>query len=286
MNTTRMALALAAAVSVAVLGATGAAQTRPKLRVSMIPTTDPGKMLRDGHALASYLEQETGATVDMTIPTNYAAVVEAMISDQVDIAHFGGFTFVQASARAGAVPLVQREQDRAFHSLFITQPSSSIKSLADLNGHTFAFGDVNSTSGHLMPEYFMRQSKVDPAVIQKALYTGGHDATALAVANGKVDAGAMDENVYANMIKSGKITDQQVKVFWTTPPFLDYIWAARKGLDSKLSDAFSNALLKLDAGNAAHKPMLDFLSASKYVRAKDSDYGPLRQAAKDAGLMK
>jgi len=286
MTRSRTALTMAAALCVAILGATGAAQTRPKLRISMIPTTDPGKMVRDGHALATYLEQETGTTVDMTIPTNYAAVVEAMISDQVDIAHFGGFTFVQASARAGAVPLVQREQDRAFHSLFITQPGSSIKSLSDLAGHSFAFGDVNSTSGHLMPEYFMRQAKVDPSVIQRALYTGGHDATALAVANGKVDAGAMDENVYANMVKAGRITDQQVKVFWTTPPFLDYVWAARKGLDPKISDAFANALLKLDAGNPAHKPMLDFLSAAKYVRAKDADYAPLRQAAKDAGLTK
>jgi phosphonate transport system substrate-binding protein len=96
----------------------------------------------------------------------------------------------------------------------------------------------------------------------------------------------MDENVYANMVKAGRITDQQVKVFWTTPPFLDYVWAARKGLDPKVGEAFANALLKLDAGNPAHKPMLDFLSAAKYVRAKDADYGPLRRAARDAGLMK
>src|SRR5262249_9187523 len=144
----------------------------------------------------------------------------------------------------------------------------------------------NSTSGHLMPEYFMRDAKVDTKVIEKALYTGGHDATALAVANKKVDAGAMDENVYATMVKTGKITDQQVKVFWTTPPFLDYVWAARKDLDPKLAASFANALLKLDASNPQHKAILDFLSAAKYVQANDSDYNKLRQAAKDAGLMK
>src|SRR5215470_6127715 len=153
-------------------------QSGQRLRISMIPTTDPGKMLRDGQPLVDYLEKKTGTKVVMTIPTNYAAVVEAMANDQVDVAHFGGFTFVQISPRAGAKPLVQREQDQKFHSLFITQPNSGINSLNDLNGHTFAFGDVNSTSGHLMPEYFMRDAKVNTKVIETALYSGGHDATA------------------------------------------------------------------------------------------------------------
>jgi phosphonate transport system substrate-binding protein len=261
-------------------------QSERRLRISMIPATDPGKMLRDGHPLVDYLEKKTGTKIVMTIPTNYAAVVEAMANDQVDIAHFGGFTFVQISARAGAKPLVQREQDQTFHSLFITQPSSGINSLRDLNGRTFAFGDVNSTSGHLMPEYFMRDAKVNPKVIENALYTGGHDATALAVANKKLDAGAMDENVFQTMMKSGKITDKQVKVFWTTPPFLDYVWAARKGLDPKIAESFANAFLELDNQKPEYKAILEFLSATKYVRAKDSDYEKLRQAAKDAGLMK
>src|SRR5215467_14785081 len=190
----------------------GLSQVPPRLRISMIPTTDAGKMLRDAQPLVDYLEKKTGTKIVMTIPTNYAAVVEAMANDQVDIAHFGGFTFVQISARAGAKPLVQREQDQKFHSLFITQPSSGINSLSDLNGRTFAFGDVNSTSGHLMPEYFMRDAKVNPKVIESALYTGGHDATALAVANKKVDAGAMDENVFQIFLKDTKTTEKQVKV--------------------------------------------------------------------------
>jgi phosphonate transport system substrate-binding protein len=261
-------------------------QTPQKLRISMIPATDAGKMLRDAQPLVAYLEKKTGAKITMTIPTNYAAVVEAMVNDQVDLAHFGGFTFVQASARAGARPLVQREQDQKFHSLFITQPGSNINSLKDLAGHTFAFGDVNSTSGHLMPEYYMRDARVDARVIEKALYTGGHDATALAVANKKVDAGAMDENVFQTMMKGGKITDQQVKVFFTTPPFFDYVWAARKGLDPKIADSFAKALLDLDARNPQDKAILDFLSAAKYVRASDADYAKLRKAAGDAGLMK
>jgi len=256
------------------------------LRIAMIPTTDPGKIVRESQPLVKYLEKETGSRIELVVPTNYAAVVEAIANNQVDIAYLGGFTFVQASRRAGVLPLVQRERDQNFHSVFITQPKSGINSLADLKGHSFAFGDVNSTSGHLMPAYYMRAANVDPGVIAKAFYSGGHDATALAVANGKVDAGAMDELVFGTMMKSGKITPEQVRLFYTTPAFFDYVWAARKGLDPKLSGSFADALLKLDASNPEHKVLLDLLNATKYLRAEDASYDKLRQAARDEGLLK
>jgi phosphonate transport system substrate-binding protein len=256
------------------------------LRLGMIPSTDPGKIVRDSQPLVKYLEKETGSRVELVVPTNYAAVVEAIANDRVDIAYLGGFTFVQASRRAGIRPLVQRERDQNFHSVFVTQPGSGINSLADLKGHTFAFGDVNSTSGHLMPAYYMRDANVDPGVLAKALYTGGHDATALAVANGKVDAGAMDELVLGNMMKTGKITSDQVRVFYTTPAFFDYVWASRKGLDPKLGDAFASAFLKLDASKPDSKVLLDLLNATKYMRAEDSSYDRLRQAAREEGLLK
>jgi phosphonate transport system substrate-binding protein len=256
------------------------------LRIAMIPTTDPGKIVRENQALVTYLEKETGSQIELVVPTNYAAVVEAIANDKVDIAYLGGFTFVQASRRAGVIPLVQRERDQNFHSVFIAQAKSGIQSLADLKGHTFAFGDVNSTSGHLMPAYYMRAANVNQDVIAKALYTGGHDATALAVANGKVDAGAMDELVFGNMMKAGKITAEQVRIFYTTPPFFDYVWAARKGLDPKLQESFGAALLKLDASNPENKVLLDLLNANKYVRADDASYDKLRQAARDEGLLR
>lgn len=255
------------------------------LRLSMIPNTDPGKILRENQPLIAYLEQQTGAHIELSVPTNYAAVVEAIANDQVDIAFLGGFTYVQAQRRAGVTPLVQRERDQNFHSLFITQPESGINSLADLKGQTFAFGDVNSTSGHLMPEYFMREAKVDPEVIAKAVYTGGHDATALAVANKRVAAGAMDEVVYQQMVRGGKLEPDRVRIFYTTPPYFDYVWVARRGLEASLAESFSTAMLKLDASNPADKNILDLLGATKYVKAEDASYEKLRQAAREAGLL-
>jgi phosphonate transport system substrate-binding protein len=252
----------------------------------MIPTTDPGKLIRENKPLSEYLQSEIGSRIDLTVPTNYAAVVEAIANDQVDIAFLGGFTYVQASKRAGVVPLVQRQRDTEFHSFFITQKDSNINSLLDLKGRKFAFGDVNSTSGHLMPEYFMRQAGVDSDVISNAIYSGGHDATALAVANRKVDAGALDETVYQRMVSEGKLDGTQVRVFYATPPFFDYIWVARKTLDPVVAESFSAAMLKLDANDAAHRPILDQLNASKYIRADDKNYDKLRQAAIDAGMLK
>jgi phosphonate transport system substrate-binding protein len=259
--------------------------SQPVLRLAMIPTTDPGKFMRESQPLVAYLEKETGSRVELVVPTNYAAVVEAVANDQVDVAYLGGFTFVQASKRAGVQPLVQRERDQNFHSVFITQPASAIKNLADIKGHSFAFGDVNSTSGHLMPAYYMREAGIDPGALPKTVYTGGHDATALAIANGKVDAGAMDEQVLGNMLKSNKISANQVRVFYTTPAFFDYVWAARKGLDQKVRDNFTAAFLKLDASNPGNKPLLDLLNATRYVRAEDSNYDKLRQAARSESLL-
>jgi len=259
--------------------------SQPQLRLAMIPSTDPGKIMRESEPLVKYLEKQTGSRVELVVPTNYAAVVEAIANDRVDIAYLGGFTFVQASKRAGVRPLVQRERDQNFHSVFITQPGSSIHALADLKGHSLAFGDVNSTSGHLMPAFYMRAAGVDPGALGKTLYTGGHDATALAVANKKVEAGAMDELVLDRMLKSGKVAASQVEVFYTTPAFFDYVWAARKGLDQKLSDDFAVAFLKLDASNTDNKVLLELLNATKYVRAEDASYDKLRQAARAEGLL-
>ena len=275
-----------AALLVLMTGCTSTTNRAVTLRLSMIPTTNPGKIIRESKPFIDYLEKETGTKVELAVPTNYAAVVEAMASDRVDIAYLGGFTYVQVSARAGAKPLVQRQEDQTFHSLFITQPDSAIRSLGDLKGHSFAFGDVNSTSGHLMPAYFMRQRGVDQAVIDTAIYTGGHDVTALAVANRKVDAGAMDEQVFARMIKEGKLSESEVRVFYTSPPFFDYVWAARHGLDRGMTEGFANAMLKLNQGTPEQQPILQFLNASKYVRAVDANYDSLRLAARDTGLLK
>jgi phosphonate transport system substrate-binding protein len=280
----RLALCAALLVLACTAGCSSNPAPQPKLRISMIPTTDPSKALRENQPLLAYWAKQTGRTPELTIPTDYAAVVEALANDKVDIAYLGGFTYIQASARAEVKPLVQRSIDQQFHSVFITPAGSKIHSLADLRGH-FVFGDVNSTSGHLMPLYYMQQEKVDPEVIKNASYSGGHDATALAVANGKAEAGAMDEQVYKTMTANGQLKPGAVRVFYTTPPFFDYVWVANKNLDPKMASAFANSMKALSPDQPDQKALLDLLNAKGYVTANDADYGKLRDAAMAAGLL-
>jgi phosphonate transport system substrate-binding protein len=280
----RFSLCAGLLILVCMAGCSSKPAPEPKLHVSMIPTTDPGKALRENQPLLAYWAKQTGRTPELTVPTSYAAVVEALANNKVDIAYLGGFTYVQASARAGVKPLVQRIVDQQFHSVFITPAASKIHSLADLHGH-FVFGDVNSTSGHLMPLYYMQQEKVDPDVIKNASYSGAHDATALAVANGKAEAGAMDEQIYKKMIANGQLKPGAVRVFYTTPPFFDYVWVANKNLDPQIVSAFANSMKSLTPDQPDQKALLDLLNAKGYVAANDADYGKLRDAAKSAGLL-
>jgi phosphonate transport system substrate-binding protein len=284
LNKRAVVIAVAALMSISLAGCNSKPVSDTKLRISMIPTTDPGKALRENQPLLAYWQKQTGQTPELTIPTSYAAVVEALANNKVDIAYLGGFTYVQASARTGVKPLVQRTIDQQFHSVFITPTNSKIHSLADLHGH-FVFGDVNSTSGHLMPLYYMQQEKVDPEVIKNASYSGAHDATALAVANGKAEAGAMDEQVYRKMLANGQLKPDAVRVFYTTPPFFDYVWVANKNLDPKIADSFAAAMKGLSPDNPDQKAVLDLLSSKGYLTANDGDYGKLREAAQSAGLL-
>jgi phosphonate transport system substrate-binding protein len=283
-NKQAVVLAAVSLISIGLAACNTKTVSDTKLRISMIPTTDPSKALRENQPLLAYWQKQTGQTPELTIPTSYAPVVEALANNKVDIAYLGGFTYVQASARAGVKPLVQRTIDQQFHSIFITPTNSKIYSLGDLHGH-FVFGDVNSTSGHLMPLYYMQQEKVDPEVIKNASYSGGHDATALAVANGKAEAGAMDEQVYKKMLANGQLKPDAVRIFYTTPPFFDYVWVANKNLDPRIADSFAAAMKGLNPDNPDQKALLDLLSSKGYVAASDADYGKLREAAQSAGLL-
>jgi phosphonate transport system substrate-binding protein len=278
----RFLASAAALATVGVLPRT--ARAAAALRVGMIPdagatqiSIDQKKPLRD------YLAAKLGRDVDLVIPTNYNATVEALGNGSLDFAYLGGLTYVKAHAQYGVVPLVQRTSDREFHSLFITQSAAPINSLKDIRGKKFAFGDINSTSGHLMPFYAMMQAGIDPDKDLSYRYTGNHPATAKAVESGAVDAGAIDESVYRAMLDGGQLDKSKVRVFFTTPPFLDYVWVARKEAGAADRNAFAGAFLSLRTpGDAA---VLEILRGTSFVRANDAEYDLLRTIATKLKLL-
>lgn len=175
-----MALVLALGFGLA-CGSRATADEKP-IRIGMIPDAGATQVSVEQKApLRAYLEKALNRPVTLIIPTNYNATVEGLGNGSLDIAYLGGLTFVKAHERYDAIPLVQRQEDREFHALFITQAGSSIKDLTDLKGKNFAFGDINSTSGHLMPYRAMEQAGIDPDKDLKFRYTGSHAATVKAV---------------------------------------------------------------------------------------------------------
>ncbi len=155
--------------------------------------------------------------VEFVPVADYAAVVEAIAADRVDLAWLGGFTFVQTRLKTGnAVPLVQRAEDEKFTSKLISA-DPAVHSLQDLKGKTFAFGSVSSTSGSLMPRYFMLQDGIKPEeFFSRIAYSGAHDATAAWVQAGKADGGVLNASVWDKLVAAGKVDPDKVKVIATT----------------------------------------------------------------------
>ena len=277
-------LAIGAVGLFCVAAATASAQGT--LKVSAIPDEAPTELQRKFVPLGKYLEQQTGMKVEFIPVTDYAAVVESLATGRIDMAWLGGFTFVQASKRTNgaAIPIVQREEDTRFTSKFVTS-NPQIKTLADLKGKTFAFGSPASTSGHLMPRYFLIQAGIEPdRDLKNVAFSGAHDATVAFVQSGKVDAGVLNASVYDKLVEQKKIDPDKVRVFAVTPPYYDYNWTVRGGMDPALVKKLTEAFLKLDPKNPEHAQILELQRATKFVPTRPENYAGIESAARSAGL--
>lgn len=283
-----MKKAMHAFAAALMLVAAFAAQAQQVFRVTAIPDESPTELARKAAPLMKYLEQKLGVKVEYTPVSDYAASVEALANRQVDLAWFGGFTFVQAQQRSGgkAIPLVQREEDTKFRSVFITS-DPRIKSLADLKGHNFSFGSQSSTSGHLMPRSFLLAAGVDPdRDFRRVAYSGAHDATVAAVASGKVDAGAVNISVWEKLVADKKVDPGKVRVFYTTPPYYDYNWTVHADMPAAQREKLLKAFLDLDASTPQGKEILELQRATKFVPTRAENYKGIETAARNAGLLK
>jgi len=265
------------------------AQSADKVfRVSAIPDEAPTELQRKFKPLGEYLEKKIGMKVEFTPVTDYAASVEALINKKVDMVWFGGFTFVQANERSKGqiTPLVQRAEDEKFKSVFVTT-NKGINSLADLKGKTLSFGSESSTSGHLMPRYYLLAAKIDPdSDLKRIAFSGAHDATVAAVAGGKVDAGALNISVWEKLIAEKKVDPAVVRVFYTTPGYYDYNWSVRTDMNADLKKKLTDAFLALDPAKPEDKAIMELQRASKFIPTKAENYKNIEAAAQNAGLLK
>lgn len=276
-------------LSLSLIGLTPAAHAEEVIRVSGIPDENPTELMRKYQPLVEHLQKHLGVKVVYVPVIDYGAAVSALGAGKVDFAWLGGFTFVQAKVMAGAKPVVMRDIDREFQSVFIANTAAGINKPEDLRGKGFAFGSKSSTSGHLFPRHFLstiHKIDADKDFAGAPIYSGAHDATVKMVESGKVPAGALNIEVWNRMVAGDKFDKNKVKVIWTTPPFVDYVWAARKDLPPATVQKFANAFLSLNAAKPEEKAVLDLQGAKKFVPAKVEDFDVIEQVGRSTGLLK
>lgn len=256
------------------------------LRVGLIPNQAPDEMKAKYEPFKKYLSEKLNMEIELFVASNYAGVVEAMASDKLDMAYFGGLTYVQAKKRAAIHPIVtdidSETKTTKYYSLIITPADSEIKQLADLKGKTFAFGDVSSTSGSLYPRYMLDKAGLKvPDDFANVIYTGKHDATALAVQNGKVDAGGLEGRILNKLITDGKIDKNKIRILAKSDPIEGYPWVVSDKLDKDLENKLVDAFLSM-----SDQELLKLMKAEGFKKVTAENYKYIEEQAARLGLLK
>ncbi len=269
----------------------GAGTNRP-LVISAIPDQDPEKLQRLYGKVADYLSQELGVPVEYKPVTDYTASVTAFKVGDLDLVWYGGLTGVQARLQVpGAQAIAQRDIDAQFHSVFIANTAAGINALADLKGHTFTFGSETSTSGRLMPQYFLQQAGINLSDFKgQPGFSGSHDKTIDLVTAGSFDAGALNEQVWKSRLNEGKVDTSKVTVIATSPAFHDYHWLLHPDALTRYGSDFANkiqsAFFKLDPNVPEQKDILDLFGARTFIPTENTNYQQIETVGREIGLVK
>jgi len=279
---------LLAALAVLLLGTTVLA--RPFV-FTAIPDQDETRLERRFNGVAEYLQNRLGVEVDFVPVKSYAAAVTAFRNNQVQMAWFGGLSGVRArEAVPGSQAIAQGYEDQAFVTYFIAHTSTGLQPSDDLPdgiaGKTFTFGSKGSTSGRLMPEYYIRKhfGKAPEAVFSRVGFSGDHTKTIALVQSGAYQVGAVNFKVWESELKAGHIDKSKVRVIWKTPTYPDYQFPVPADVDDMFGQGFTDkvrqALLSMD-----DPALLEAFPRSKFVPATNADYAPIKETGKAIGLL-
>jgi phosphonate transport system substrate-binding protein len=225
--------------------------------------------------------------------------VSAFRTGSLDLVWFGGLTGVQARLQTpGAQVLAQRDIDAKFTSVFIANGASGLRpfskgdQLTNLKGRRLSFGSESSTSGRLMPQYFMSQNGVETKDLAGGApgFSGSHDATIAVVQSGAYEVGALNEQVWRSNVKDGRVDPNKVSVIWRTPAYVDYHWVARPDLDERFGNGFTNkvqsALLKISPTTPRGETILELFGAAQFIPAQNSDYDKIEAVGRQLGKIR
>ena len=220
--------------------------SKPTLTIGAIPDQDPQELQRLYGTVAERLSKKLDVKVAYKPVTDYTAAVTAFRVGDLDLVWFGGLTSVQARQQVrGAKALAQRDIDAAFHSVIVAgrdtgiRPLEGERGLKALAGRTFTFGSESSTSGRLMPQYFLKQAGLELDDFEgKPGFSGSHDKTIDLVEAGSYEAGALNEQVWLDRRSKGTVDASDVRVIWRSPPYPDYQWVLRPDADERFGNGF------------------------------------------------
>jgi len=275
------------------------ASTAKVLRISAIPDQKPEKLNRLYGLVANELSKQLGVTVKYVPVTDYTAAVSAFRTGDLDLVWFGGLTGVQARLqKPGARVLAQRDIDASFHTIFIAstrsglQPFNNVKGLTELKGKRFTFGSESSTSGRLMPQYFLGKAGVKLSDFAGGApgFSGSHDATIALVQSGAYDAGAVNAQVWRSSLRDGKAHRSKVIAIWKTPGYPDYHWIAQPNLDQRFGKGFTTkvqqAIVSWRPSDPEQKQILGLFGAQQFTDANAAAYGQIEQVGRQIGKIR
>lgn len=275
-----------------------AAATGQTLRMAFVPSADSGKVLATGQPLGEELGKITGLKFEVSVPTSYAAVIEAMGAGRVDVGWLAPFAYVIAKDKYGSdvILTTTRQNSKTYRSQLITHIESGVNTVEDLKGKKFAFPDPASASGFLYPAAMLKEKGYDyKSYFSEVVYAGGHDKVVIAVYQKSVEGGATfgrsssDPNApltdaRTNVQSTLPDVLQKVKIITETDPIPNDTVSVRKGLEAPLIDKVKTGFLQLAKSDNGKKLLNDLYRIDGLVEGTDADYDPIRRKAQLVGL--
>ncbi len=280
------------AFAVSLYGGAAFGQVRPPLIFTAIPDQDETRLVERFAKVADHLQAKLGVPVKYLPVKGYPAAVTAFTNNQVQLAWFGGFTGVQARRQVpGSEAIAQGAEDTAFKSFIIANAKTGLAYAKDfpknIAGKSFTFGARASTSGRLMPEYFIRKAfdgRAPDEIFSRVGFSGDHSRTIQLVQSGAFEVGVLDFTVWQLDNKAGKVDPSQVAVIWESPTFPDYQWTVRGDVEQVYGAGFKEklraALLSID-----DPAILTQFARTKFIPARNTDYAPIEEVGKVTNLL-
>jgi phosphonate transport system substrate-binding protein len=249
------------------------------IRVALLPDENASTLIQNAQPLKTYLEQTLKKNIEIIVTTDYSSMIEAMRFGRIEVAYFGPFSYVLAKSRAPQIEPFAVGVERGsptYNSILIATAGGPVKTLADIRGKPFGFGDQASTSSHLAPRaHLLKKSGLDGSTDYQPVHLGTHDAVARAVQAGQVPAGALSKAIYDNLVNRKMIDPAKLVQLDLSDPIPNYPIVMQGNLTPQLKQAIRDAFF-----NVKDKEVLKSFRVDGFAATDDKAYDVLRDTAR------